>query len=282
MSPQVTWHPHPDVWLLMISLVVCYVLAITKLGPRLSPLSPPASTRQKVWFFAGIGVMWIASDAPIHDLSENYLFSVHMVQHLLLTLVAPGMILMGMPSWLLRWMFSAPKMFAALKFFTRPLVAFIIFNALVAITHWPTVVNGAVSNELVHFSVHLVLVASAFAMWWPVINPLPEIAGLSSPAKMLYLFGQSILPTVPASFLTFAEKPLYSTYASFPRMWGLSAETDQMIAGLIMKLGGGLLLWGIIAAIFFRWHAREEKQEHEPIGWDDFENSLKAWDLRRT
>lgn len=267
----------------MIGLVLGYVLALTKLGPRAVPEGrEPATKAQKMWFFGGVGVMWLASDAPIHDVSESFLFWVHMIQHMLITMVAPAMILLGLPKWLLRWIFQKPAAFAALRFFTRPMVAFLVFNGLIAFTHWPFIVNTSVTNEFFHFSVHTVLVLSAFAMWWPVIDPLPELRRLSEPAKMLYLFGQSIIPTVPASFLTFATEPIYSTYASFPRLWGISVETDQMMAGLIMKLGGGLLLWTIIAVVFFKWHAREDSQSHSSVEWEDFERSLTTWDLRRT
>lgn len=283
MPEGLAWHPHPDVWALMLLLLGGYIYAVTVLGPRFAPVgTPPATGAQKAWFLSGLIVMWIASDAPIHDISESRLFSVHMVQHMLLTLVAPAMMLLGMPAWLLRKILATPGMFKTVRFLTKPIVAFLIFNTLVAVTHWPVVVNTSVNNELFHFTVHVLIVGSAFIMWWPVIDPLPELRRLSEPVKMLYLFGQSILPTVPASFLTFAERPLYSSYASFPRMWGLSPETDQMIAGLIMKLGGGLLLWAVIAVVFFKWYAKEESPRGPSMGWDDFERSLDAWDLRRT
>jgi cytochrome c oxidase assembly factor CtaG len=86
---------------------------------------------------------------------------------------------------------------------------------------------------------------------------------------------------VPASFLTFAQRPIYTFYESVPRLWGLSVVVDQMIAGLIMKIVGGLLLWGIIAVMFFRWYSREEAGNVvEQVSWDDFERELQAWDMR--
>jgi putative membrane protein len=280
---EVTWVAHPDVWLVMTGVVAAYIYAITRLGPRYAPdPQEPATRRQKALFLGGVALMWIGADAPIHDVAEDYLFSVHMVQHLLFTLAAPPLILMGIPAWLYRWALRPKALFGAVRFLTRPMVAFVIFNGLVALTHWPWVVNTSVGNEAFHLGVHTVIVTSALLMWWPVVAPLPELRSLSEPAKMLYLFGQSILPTVPASFLTFADKAIYSSYASFPRLWGLSAETDQMIAGLIMKLGGGLLLWGVIAVVFFRWYSREEGGLQTAVGWEDFERSLDAWDLRRT
>lgn len=283
MSPDVAWEAHPDVWLVMIGVIAGYMFVVSRIGPRLAPAGAEiVSTRQKVLFFTGVGIMWVAADAPIHDISEDYLFWVHMIQHLLFTFVAPPLILLGIPVWMFRWMFQKRPAFVTLRFLTRPIIAFALFNALVAVTHWPWLVNTSVGNGLVHFLVHLLIVGSAFLMWWPVVEPLPELARLSPPGKMLYLFGQSILPTVPASFLTFADEPIYSAYAAFPRLWGFSVETDQMVAGLIMKLGGGALLWGIIAVIFFKWYAREEGPGESTVAWDDFEHSLDAWNLRRT
>lgn len=282
-TSEVSWHAHPDVWLLMVGLILGYIWLITRVGPKVvGPEEPVVSTRQKVLFFSGIAIMWFGADWPMHDLSENYLFSFHMLQHMLFTLVAPGLLLAGIPRWLFRLILRPPIVLKIARKLTRPLIALILFNLLVAVTHWPVVVDASVSSEPLHFSVHLVLVLSALIMWFPVIAPLPEMPRLSDPGKMIYLFGQSILPTVPASFLTFADKPIYSSYESFPRLWGISAVSDQMTAGLIMKIGGGLLLWTIIAVIFFKWYAKEERAETETLTWDDFERELKVWDLRRT
>ena len=79
---------------------------------------------------------------------------------------------------------------------------------------------------------------------------------MTPPAQMMYLFVQSLAPTIPASFLTFGTTLLYPVYGTFPRIWGVSALDDQLIAGLMMKIGGGFILWGFIAMIFFRWAAR--------------------------
>ncbi len=276
------WHAHPDVWLLVTVLLVGYVTAIVKLGPRHAPVgTPPATTKQKAAFLTGVLFLWMGADAPIHDISENYLFSVHMLQHTLFSLVAPPLLLMGTPRWLLRLALT-PRLLRFVRVATRPLIALLVFNVVVAVTHWPALVNLSVASEPAHFALHTVLFTSALFMWWPVVDPLPETARLSDPGKMLYLFGQSILPTVPASFLTFADKPIYSAYASFPRLWGIDVVTDQMTAGLIMKIGGGLLLWSVIAVIFFKWYSKEQSEDDRPVDWEDFERELQAWDLRRT
>ncbi|HEX2056904.1 MAG TPA: cytochrome c oxidase assembly protein [Actinomycetota bacterium] len=276
------FHAHPDVWLLIAFLTFGYVGALRYLGPKkVPPDCEIASPKQKTLWFLGVGALWFGADWPVHDLSEGYLFSVHMFQHTIFTFVAPPLLLMGLPQWLLRSLLAPRALNRAVRFLTRPLVAFAIFNVLVAVTHWGAIVDASVRSGPVHLTVHTLLVSSALLMWWPVVAPLPEMARLSGPGKMLYLFGQSILPTVPASFLTFATEPIYKAYAEFPRLWGIGVVTDQRVAGLFMKVGGGLLLWSIIAVMFFRWSSAQERQEVAEITWDDFERELEAWELRK-
>ena len=269
---------HPDVWLMVVLLVGGYFLALRYLVP-VEHSDEPARPMQKLAFLMGVAVLWIGADWPMHELSEDYLFSAHMVQHTLFSLVAAPLVLLGLPAWLTRKIVA--PVFPVVRFLTRPLIALVIFNTVIVITHWPTLVNAAVGSELMHFGLHVVLVSSALLMWWPVVDPLPELKRLQPPSKMLYLFLQSIVPTVPASFLTFADTPLYSAYVEAPRLWGISAVTDQMVAGLIMKIVGGLLLWLVIAFLFFRWYAAEQRTEPNEVAWDDFERELDVWDLRR-
>jgi putative membrane protein len=276
------FHAHPDVWLLIVTLVAGYALALKVLAPGHAPTGgPPVSRRELVLYGSGVAVLWLGADWPIHDLSEGYLFSVHMIQHMLFSLVAPPLLLMGTPRWLLRALLSPPGVMRLVKVLTRPIVALVVFNAYVAISHWPDLVDLALRVEAVHLVMHTVLVATSFMMWWPIVGRLPELPQLSPPSKMLYLFLQSVLPTVPASFLTFAERPIYRFYETVPHPW-IDALTDSRISGLVMKLGGGALLWGIIAVLFFQWSAREEQQEpRDEMEWDDFERELEVWNLRK-
>jgi putative membrane protein len=281
-APTLQWHLHPDVWLLMLGLVGAYVVLTRRWGVTDAPNpSRPVPVRKQASFFLGVGLMWVVSDWPIHEIAEDYLLSVHMIQHLVYTLVAPPLLLMGMPKWFLRRLLAPRWLSRFVRFITRPLIALIVFNAVIAISHWPVLVDLALRYEVVHLSVHIVLVGTALAMWWPVVEPLPEFPRLSDPGKMIYLFGQSILPTVPASFLTFAEAPIYSFYENAPRLWGISAVGDQQVAGLIMKIVGGLLLWTVIAVLFFKWSAKEETQSSEELAWEDFEAELRAHDMRK-
>jgi putative membrane protein len=271
------WHSHPDVWALIALVAIGYIYALTRLGPRLlGPGQKVVTRRQVATITTGIILLWVASDYPIHDIAEEYLMSVHMVQHLLLTLAVPGILLAGTPDWLLRWLLVRPRAVHALvSRLGKPLIAGLIFNIVTAVTHWPAMVNMSLEHHALHFVVHTVMFTTAALMWLPVLSRLPELPTMSDPAKMVYLFLQSVLPTIPASFLTFAQVPLYRYYAHAPRIWGMSAVEDQQLAGAIMKVIGGAVLWAVIATMFFRWYAREERSKSGELTWDDVERELQ-------
>ncbi|MGZ5213123.1 MAG: cytochrome c oxidase assembly protein [Actinomycetota bacterium] len=255
------WHAHPDVWLLFGSAVAAYLIAVRR---QARETGEAVDGRRSRFFVAGVAVLWIGADWPIHDLAERYLYDVHMVQHLLFTLVAPALLIAGMPAWLLRRLLRPRSVATVFGFFTKPLVALIAFNSALLFVHWPAVVELSVRSGWTHFGLHVLLVSTALLMWWPVMSPLPEYPALPAPGQMVYLFLQSLAPTIPASFLTFGDHLLYPVYGTFPRIWGMSALTDQLIAGLIMKLVGGAILWVFITWIFFRWYQQEDRED----GWD--------------
>jgi putative membrane protein len=152
----------------------------------------------------------------------------------------------------------------ALRVLCRPVVAGVIFNAAILLTHWPTMVDLAVRSGPVHYLVHLGLVGASILMWMPVCGPMPEYR-LSPPGQMLYLFLMSIVPTVPAAWLTFADGVVYTAYDRPVRLFGISATDDQQIAGLTMKLIGGGFLWAIIVYLFFKWAADEERSDRASV-----------------
>ncbi len=274
-------HVHVDVWLLMVGLEGAYLIAVARRRRSMVPGEEPVSRRRVVLFTLGVLTLWMAADWPVHDLAEGYLYSVHMVQHLLFSLVAPPLLIAGMPPALLRYFLRPRPVAAAARVLTRPVVAFVVFNAVLLFTHWPAIVKASVGSEIVHLSLHLLLVVSALLMWWPVMSPLPDLPALTPPGQMLYLFFMSLGPTIPAAFLTFGRAPLYPVYASFPRIWGISVMTDQLIAGLTMKLLGGMILWGFIAVIFFRWHAGEERHGWDALKWRNVDREVRAGLSRR-
>ena len=267
------WHVHPDVLLLCAVLIVGYSYAVRFLRPRMSDAGRVRRSQVVCWL-TGVFVILVATGTPIHDLSEHYLLSVHMFQHLLLTLVAPPLLLAGVPGWLWQAMLGGRRVLPIARFVLHPLVTFGVFNLLIVITHLPPVVDLALREHWFHFVAHAALVASALMMWWPIIVDIAELPRLAYPFQMAYLFLQSLLPAVIAAFVTFARTPVYEFYAQAPRIWGLSAVEDQQIAGGLMKVSGSLILWSFIAVAFFRWYAREEA-ESQSIPWGEVEGELQ-------
>lgn len=270
VSEVLTWHPHWDVWLLIAFLAFGYWYAGTRIGKYRVPEGTDPMPRRKAWiFYTGLAVLWIGSDWPIHDIGEGSLFTFHMIEHVMMALIAAPLLLAGTPEWMARMVLGARPVVAIVRPLARPLPAFFIFNLTLAGLHWPTIIRLMVTVEWVHFAVHALLFLSALLMWMPVVSPLPEAPRLGRPGQMMYLFANSLIPTVPASFLIFGKTPLYSVYVEAPKLWGWDPMVDQAIAGLIMKLGGGFILWGVITVIFYRWY-REQRQ------WDALEAELRT------
>ena len=147
-----------------------------------------------------------------------------------------------------------------MKRVARPIPAAVIYNTVFVLTHVPAIVDAGLRSELIHFCLHAAIFTTALNMWFPVLNRLPEFPRLGNPGRMVYLFLQSIVPTVPAAFLTFADGVVYRFYATVPRPFPISALDDQQLAGAIMKVYGGLILWGCIVVMFFRWYARRPRR----------------------
>ncbi|HUQ63468.1 MAG TPA: cytochrome c oxidase assembly protein [Acidimicrobiales bacterium] len=287
--PFPAWHAHTDAWVLMGLLEFVYLCAVYRRARRTGPeagAKKPTSGLQVAAFTAGVLILLVASDWPVHDVAEGYLYSVHMLQHMLFTLAAASLLLLGTPTWMARHLLSPRWLLVTVRFLSRPLIGLIQFNLILVLSHWPLVVEATVEHHPLHFVAHAVLLVSAVLMWMPVLSPLPEIPRIKPLAQMLYLFLQTVVPTIPASFLTFGKKPLYHVYETFPRLWGISALDDQLTAGLIMKIGGGLFFWTVIAIIFFRWYSAEESKEareraevdEDVLLWEDVERELKQLD----
>jgi putative membrane protein len=271
-----TPHAHPEVWAMVLGLLAAYLIAERHLGER----AGRRATRKQILFFgSGLLTILIAAEYPIHDLAEGSLYSVHMLQHILLTLVAPPLLMLGTPDFLARAMLPG-KVLNVVRFLTRPLIALIIFNAAIIFTHWPKIVDASVHSELWHFLLHTLIVTAALIMWTPVVSPLLELPRLSYPGQMMYLFLQSLVPTVPASFLTFGSRPLYHVYETLPRAWGISALSDQRAAGLIMKIVGGAVLWAAITVLYFRWFKMEHTEGVDAVEWHhDVDKTLSRMEL---
>lgn len=223
---------------------------------------------EKLWFTSGLFVMFASLNGPVHDLSDYYLFSAHMVQHLLLTMLLPPLLLAGTPGWMLRPLLRNRHVRAVAQFVTRPIMCFAIFNLIIIVWHVPFFYNAAMDNHNVHIVEHLMFMAGAVLMWWPFLSPLPELPRLSYPGQMLYCFLTTLPMSVVAVYISMADHILYPAYAFAPRVWGVSPMVDQQIGGLIMWIPGSTVFYAIMTVVFFKWAARgEDDRAAAQVDW---------------
>jgi putative membrane protein len=248
------WDLHPSV---VIGLVLLGGLYVFWGGLR-------ADRRRGAAFAASLLVIFVSLNGPLHDLSDRYLFSAHMAQHLLLTLLFPPLLLYGMPAWVVRPIL-APRWISALaRVVTRPVVAAATFTAPIVLWHVPVFYEAALRNHNLHILQHLVFLTTAVIMWWPVLSPVPELPRVPYPGQMLYLFLLGLPMSITGALITLSDSVLYPFYAAAPRVWrDVDALADQQIGGLLMWVVGGLALWGAMTVVWFRWSVRERQGDAE-------------------
>jgi cytochrome c oxidase assembly factor CtaG len=221
--------------------------------------SDPIRGQSIGWFVAGLFCIWLGLDWPVGALGAGYLATFHTVTYILLSLVAPPCLLLGIPEAAVRRGLTDRLAGPLIRGLARPLVALTIFNVILLATHVPAVVDGAMSSQLGALTIDLGWFLAGVALWWPVLAPARDVGRLRRPMKMAYLFAATLVPIIPSAFLTFAEYPLYSTYELAPRIFEkLTAQQDQQVAGLIMKLVGDLPVWFAFGVLFFRWAKASE------------------------
>ena len=223
---------------------------------------------QRAMFVGGILLMFLSLNGPLHDLSDYYLFSAHMVQHLLLTLLVAPLFVLGTPGWMLRPALRVRWVNAVARAVTGPRAAFMIFNVVVAAWHLPPLYNTAMLYHDVHIVQHLMFLVAAVLMWWPITSPLPELPRLSYPGQMLYLFLMSIPMSIVAIYVAMADRVLYPAYSAAPRLWGITPLADQQIGGLIMWVPGGLYFFLVMSIVFYRWsEGGQDSAAGAQVGW---------------
>ena len=251
---------HADVLVGTGALALAWALAWAR-GPRRRAAEPAC-------FFGGLAVLLLTLNGPLHDLSDYYLFSAHMVQHLLLTLLVPPLLLAGTPGAMLDALLArlgrAGR--AAARIATRPVPALALYTVALVGWHLPGPYGAALETHAWHVVAHLTLLATAVLAWWPVLSTSTLAPRLHPGAQILYLFAFGIPMTAVAAMITGAEDVLYPFYAAAPRLFALSPLEDQRLGGLIMWVPAGLIPLVAFSVVFFRWAAAEADEEASPLG----------------
>ena len=211
-------------------------------------------------FFGGLLVIFLALVGPLHELAENYFFTAHMTQHLLLQLAMPPLLILGTPNWLLRPLLRSPRVVRMGRLLVHPVTAFALFNAVLVGWHLPPLYDLALKHHNLHIAQHFIFMVTAVIAWWPLLSPLPELPRPHPSVQMVYLFAQSVPMGFLGAIITFAGEPTYTFYAEAPRLWGISALVDQQLGGVLMKSAAGVVFLVALSVVFFTWFAREERE----------------------
>ncbi len=277
-----TWDPT-----ILIGLAAWTLGYIYLIGPlrRRKGWEPAIGPSRQLAFHLGTLVAFFALVSPLDHLSDDYLLSAHMVQHLLLIMGAPPLWLLGFPA---TWLDALiPKGFirSAIYFLTRPVTTFIIFFTIFLGWHIPALYDAALENETVHAIEHLSFMAAAVFGWWPILGFLPKAGPRPSyPLQMAYSFSLVIPSVILAAVISFATSPIYPVYLDAPnvigtsvatslstggRLWGISVMEDQQISGLMMWVPANMMYFLAFMIIFNKWLSENERRSREKYTLED-------------
>jgi putative membrane protein len=251
---EVGWSFYPSVLIGMALWTAAYLLVV-QAGRRSG--RPAVSQWRQAIFHLGTLAALLALISPLDELGDEYLFSAHMTQHLLLMYVTASCWVIGFPGWLLDA--SGGRVWRqGLKTVLSPLAALIIFAGVMLVWHIPAIYDFAEAHEWVHITEHLTYIGAAMIGWWPILGPGTRLVpAQSAPVRILYGFLVVMPGTLLGAVLTFAGRPLYQYYQSVPHPFGLTALSDQQLAGLIMWIPTHMILLLWLAVIGARWLNRE-------------------------
>jgi putative membrane protein len=260
------WSFDPTVVAPLVLAGALYALAVRRVD-RAHPRSRIQPARIAAWF-AGLGAIWLALQSPI-ERYDTTLFSVHMVQHLLLTLAAPPLLALGAPITLLlraarpgtRRRVILPILHSwPIRALTFPVVTWLLFAGAMWGTHFSPMFNASLEEPLVHQLEHALYLVAGCLFWWPVVGLDPSPWRMSEPVRVLYTFLQMPQNSFLGLAITSATAPLYEHYATLPRDWGPSVLVDQQMAGAVMWVGGDLIFLAAVLGVVLGWMRREARE----------------------
>jgi putative membrane protein len=253
----VYWSFEPSVVLGLILFCALYLLFTGPWRDRF-PAAQPLTRKQQVCFVVAVVTLVAALLSPIGGL-DTVSLTMHMIQHLLLTLIFPPFLLLATPAWMIRPLLRSPAVLSFGYWLTRPVPAFLLFNGVFSLWHVPFFYEGIVNNLNFHILTHLLFIGTAVVTWWPICSPSQTLPRLPYPAQILYLFMQGTIPTILGALLTFTETPWYPSYIAAPRLLDLTPLDDQIYAGLIMWIPGSSIFLIALTIVFFSWFEGQEQ-----------------------
>ncbi len=257
------WHNEPHLIGGLVLLAWLYALACGPLRSRF----PTAHDTTGSWvtpvcFYGSLILFYLAVGSPLDQAGERFLFSAHMVQHLILTHLVAILFIKGLPAWLIDGLLSNPWIEKPLRLLLHPIITGLVYTLTLSVWHVPTLYDWALQDRWVHIGEHVSFFATAVLMWWPAFSPSNRFPQISSAAQMLYLIGVTIIGTPLFAYLAFSSSVLYPTYEFAPRIIpNFSAAQDQLLGAAIMKLGTMGVTFLVLCRCFYNWYISSEKSK---------------------
>lgn len=247
--------------------------------------SEPLTKTEGTLFVILIILLYIIKGSPI-DLMGHLTFSAHMIQMAVVNLVVPPILMIAIPKWLWKYVISLKGIKPLFRFFTKPLIAVVLFNGVFSFYHIPLIFDVVKTNMWLHAGYNTLLFILAILMWWPLLNKLEEYQTLNGLRKVGYIFANGALLLPSCALIIFADSPLYATFTD-PNSWAkslllcvpsstlsglnlsgpemftsLSLLNDQRLGGILMKITQEIVFSVVLAKVFIDWY-RKEQNEHD-------------------
>lgn len=264
-----SWSWEPWVLASLATAGGCYLVGALRMR-RSAALHGLVDAARIAAFAAGMLVLVIALVSPVDGIAEQ-LFCVHMVQHLLLLLVAPPLLVWSRPAIVFLWAF-APRprkrigrfwagagLGRGTQWLMQPVLVWLLFSGSFVFWHFPGPYQAAVRNEFVHALEHLSFFVTALMFWTIVIEPSGR-RRFGYGATLLFIATTAFLSSLPGALIFLAPRPLYPVHASGVAAWGLTLMQDQQLAGVIMWIPGGLVYLAALQWVAVRWLGEDDRR----------------------
>jgi putative membrane protein len=200
----------------------------------------PPRGRQAQAFWGGEAALVIALLSPL-DAGAAYSFTLHMLQHMLLMLVAGALFALAAPPGLIGWAYSRPPVRRVLRALWAPVPAFVIFNGTLLAWHIPAAYDTTLRVPWVHAAEHITFLVAGVIFWGVIVSPAPALVRAAFGVRFALLIGADIVNFALGFTLTFAGHPFYPAYTAVPRLWGLPALDDLRLGGVLMWVMGQMM-----------------------------------------
>jgi len=263
-----SWSVQPQVLVPIALMGGAYAWRMRDLR-RIAPSTSRHDYARAASFAAGLLVLFAALASPIDTVGERRLFTVHMVQHLLLADIAPILLLLGLSRAFLRPAVRRLRpVEVSLGPLAHPLAALILYVAAMWIWHLPAMYELALRHPAAHALEHMTFFTTGTAFWWFILEPVPPRHRLKGAASMAYVGAAKLLMGALGVALAFAPNAIYDTYEHAPRAWGLSAVADQNVGGVTMMLEQSIVLVIFLAILFGRMLESSERDQQRRERFD--------------